>query len=97
MQQSHAICESCKHSMLTKIEVMIQANKQERNHIIPIGISKEKVTQPWCFHRGAGIPISMPVIECEGFEPSDAPKVLHKPTDFEQGKEDGKSSLTLQN
>ena len=83
MQPTQSICESCQHSMMTKVEVLIQANKQDHGRIIPVGVSRETMAQPWCFRNNAGIPIQMAVVECEGYEPADAPKRLLKPGDFE--------------
>jgi hypothetical protein len=82
MQGSDPICKTCRHSMLTKVEVMVQANKTEHGRIIPVGVSRESLIQPWCFYKGAGVPISMAVLECEGYEPADDPKVLLNPASF---------------
>jgi len=68
--------------MMTKVEVLIQATKQEHGRIIPVGTTRESLIQPWCFRKGAGVAIQVAIIECEGYMPADGPKELLKPVDF---------------
>ncbi|HVA01305.1 MAG TPA: hypothetical protein VMV34_06580 [Terriglobia bacterium] len=87
MQPTQTICESCQHSMLTKFEAVLQANKTERGIVIPIGVTRQTVAQSFCFFKGAGIALQFPILECEGYVPADGPKRLLKPSDFEALKE----------
>lgn len=83
MNQPASICFKCKHSMLTKILVMVQAAQEIHGKPVIIGAAPETVIQAWCFCRGAGVPIQFPVVECEGFEPATEEKTTRRPSDFE--------------